>query len=111
VVGVVNSRQLELVTIAALAGRPVIVVVMGAPYLAAQVHEAGTSVVVVYSCRAAAAEAAVAAVLGEQGTPGRLPVALPAAPLGFGLDPVGSRSAARPHSPAGAFAPSSRLGP
>lgn len=110
VVGVVNSRQLELVTIAALTGRPVLVVVMGAPYLAAQVHEAGTSVMLVYSYRPEATAAAAAALLGEEGTPGRLPVALPGAPFGFGLDPVGSRSAARPRAPASAV-PASRLAP
>lgn len=111
VVGVVNSRQLELVTIAALTGRPVIVVIMGAPYLLAQMHETGPTVVVVYSYRPAATAAAAAALLGEQGTPGRLPVALPGVPLGSGLDPLGSRSAERPRRPAGAVAPVSRLGP
>jgi beta-N-acetylhexosaminidase len=92
VVGVTNSRQLELAAIATLAGRPVVVVVMGAPYLAAQVHGQAT-VLLVYSYRASAAEAAAGALLGELGTPGRLPVALPGSPLGSGLDPVGARAA------------------
>lgn len=92
VVGVVNSRQLELVTIAALCGKPVIGVVLGAPYLAAQVHEAKV-VLATYSYREAAAEAAAAALSGEQGTPGRLPVTLPRLPFGHGLDPVGRRLA------------------
>jgi beta-N-acetylhexosaminidase len=111
VVGVVNSRQLELVTIAALTGRPVMVVVMGAPYLVSQMHETGPTVVVVYSYRPAATAAAAGALLGEHGTPGRLPVALPGAPLGFGLDPLGSRSAERPRLPAGTISPASRMGP
>lgn len=93
VVGVVNSRQLELVTIAALAGKPVIAVVLGAPYLAAKVHEAKV-VLATYSYREAATEAAAAALLGERGTPGKLPVTLPRLPFGHGLDPVGRRVAA-----------------
>jgi hypothetical protein len=32
--------------------------------------------------------------LGEQGTPGKLPVALPRLPFGHGLDPVGNRQVA-----------------
>ncbi|MFZ5446089.1 MAG: beta-N-acetylhexosaminidase [Myxococcota bacterium] len=103
VVGVVNSRQLELVTNAALAGKPVIAVVLGAPYLAAQAHEAKV-VLATYSYRDAATEAAAAALLGETGTPGRLPVTLPSMPFGFGLDPVGRRFAenAKPDAPRGA---------
>lgn len=92
VVGIVNSRQLELVTNAALSGKPVISVVLGAPYLAAQVH-ASKVVLATYSYREAATEAVAAALLGEQGTPGRLPVALPRLPFGHGLDPVGRRVA------------------
>jgi beta-N-acetylhexosaminidase len=93
VVAVVNSRQLELVTVAALAGKPVIAVVLGAPYLAAKVHEAKV-VLATYSHREAATEAAAAALLGERGTPGKLPVTLPRLPFGYGLDPVGRRVAA-----------------
>lgn len=93
VVAVVNSRQLELVTVAALAGKPVIAVVLGAPYLAAKVHEAKV-VLATYSHREAATEAAAAALLGERGTPGKLPVTLPRLPFGHGLDPVGRRVAA-----------------
>jgi beta-N-acetylhexosaminidase len=95
VVGVTNSRQLELASIAALEGKPVVVVVMGAPYLATQVHLKAT-VLLVYSYRASASEAAAAALTGELGTPGRLPVVLPGAPLGWGLDPVGARADRRP---------------
>lgn len=94
VVGVVNSRQLELVTNAALAGKPVIAVVMGAPYLAAQAHEARV-VLAVYSYREAAAQAAARALTGEKGTPGKLPVALPRLPFGHGLNPVGGRVSSR----------------
>lgn len=111
VVGVVNSRQLELVTMAGLTGRPVMVVVLGAPYLATQVHERGTTVMLVYSYRPSATRAAAAALVGEQGTPGRLPVALPGAPLGFGLDPIGSRSARRAGPVASPLGGATRLGP
>ena len=90
---VVNSRQLELVTVAALSSKPVIAVVLGAPYLAAKVHEAKV-VLATYSHREAATEAAAAALLGERGTPGKLPVTLPRLPFGHGLDPVGRRVAA-----------------
>lgn len=93
VVGVVNSRQLELAAIAALSGKPVITVILGAPYLAAQVHTSKV-VLATYSYREAATEAAAAALLGEQGTPGKLPVALPRLPFGHGLDPVGNRQVA-----------------
>jgi beta-N-acetylhexosaminidase len=91
-VGVVNSRQLDLVTMAQLSGKPVVVVVMGLPYLGAQVPQAN-AVMAVYSFRESATEAAAAALFGEQGTPGKLPVALPRYPFGFGLDPVGQRGA------------------
>jgi beta-N-acetylhexosaminidase len=94
VVGVTNSRQLELVTNAALAGRPVITVVLGNPYLAAQTHESKV-VLATYSYREAATEAAVAAIAGEKGTPGRLPVTLPRLPFGHGLDPLGHRLASK----------------
>jgi beta-N-acetylhexosaminidase len=92
IVGIVNTRQLELVTMAHLAGKPVVVVVMGLPYLGAQVPEAKV-VLAVYSYRESATEAAAAALFGEAGTPGKLPVALPRFPFGFGLDPVGERMA------------------
>jgi beta-N-acetylhexosaminidase len=95
IVGVVNSRQLELATMAQLSGKPVVVVVMGLPYLGAQVPTAN-AVLAVYSFRDSATEAAAAAMFGEQGTPGRLPVALPRFPFGFGLDPVGERMAKQP---------------
>jgi beta-N-acetylhexosaminidase len=93
VVGVVNSRQLELVTIAALTGKPVIVVVLGAPYLASQLHAEAKVVLATYSYREAATEAVAAALMGERGTPGRLPVTLSTLPFGHGLDPVGRRVA------------------
>lgn len=92
VVGVANSRQLELVAIAALTGKPVVTVVLGAPYLASQAH-LSKAIVAVYSSRPEAADAAAAALVGEQGTPGRLPVALGKWPYGFGLDPGGERLA------------------
>ncbi len=104
VVSVTNSRQLELVTNAALSGRPVITVVLGAPYLAAQVH-ASKVVLLTYSYREAATEAAVAAIVGEKGTPGKLPVALPQLPFGHGLDPVGRRLASQQAAPAPGGAP------
>jgi beta-N-acetylhexosaminidase len=91
IVGVVNSRQLELVTIAALTGKPVVVVVMGVPYLGAQVPEAKT-VLAIYSSRPSATEAVAAALFGENGTPGKLPVTIPRMPFGFGLNPIGERA-------------------
>lgn len=94
VVGVANSRQLELVTNAALAGKPVIAVVLGAPYLAAQAHEAKV-VLATYSYREAATEAAAAALAGEQGTPGKLPVSLPRLKFGFGIDTAGRMARGR----------------
>jgi beta-N-acetylhexosaminidase len=99
VVGVVNSRQLELVTNAALAGRPVVTVVLGAPYLATQAHLA-KAIIAVYSARPEAADAAASTLVGEHGTPGRLPVALGKWPYGFGLDPGGERIAGAPQRPA-----------
>jgi beta-N-acetylhexosaminidase len=56
-------------------------------------------VLALYTYRASSAEAAAAALFGEQGTPGRLPVSLPHYPFGHGLDPVGdatAKKAARP---------------
>ncbi|MBS1153347.1 MAG: Beta-hexosaminidase [Myxococcaceae bacterium] len=94
VVGVVNARQLELVTMAALSGKPVLVVVMGLPYLGAQMPDVKT-VMVVYSSRETATEAATAALFGEYGTPGKLPVTMQKMPFGFGINPVGEKRAAR----------------
>ncbi|WP_309890176.1 glycoside hydrolase family 3 protein [Archangium sp.] len=85
VVGVVNSRQLELVTLAAATGRPVLVVSMGLPYLAELADEA-RAVLAIYSYQPAATEAAAAALFGEIGTPGRLPVELNRLAFGHGLD-------------------------
>ncbi|HEX8826230.1 MAG TPA: glycoside hydrolase family 3 C-terminal domain-containing protein, partial [Archangium sp.] len=85
VVGVVNSRQLELVTLAAATGRPVLVVSMGLPYLAELADEA-RAVLAVYSYQPVATEAAAAALFGEIGTPGRLPVGLSRLAFGHGLD-------------------------
>lgn len=85
VVGLINSRQLELVTMAAAAGRPVVVVAMGLPYFAEHVPEA-KAVLATYSYRPSAAAAAAAALFGEQGTPGKLPVSLYRFPFGHGLD-------------------------
>jgi beta-N-acetylhexosaminidase len=84
IAGVINSRQLELVTMAAAARRPVIVVAMGLPYLVERVPEA-KAVMAVYSYRSSATEAAVASIFGEQGTPGKLPVSLTRYPFGHGL--------------------------
>lgn len=103
VVGVANSRHVELVAMAALTGRPVVAVVLGAPYLATQVHQA-KAVLITYSPRESLTEAAAAALAGERGTPGRLPVRLSRHPFGHGLDPVGSRSASRA-GPAAAGSP------
>jgi beta-N-acetylhexosaminidase len=94
IVGVANGLQLDLVTMTALAGKPVVVVVMGVPYLGAQVPQAQT-VLVTYSFRESSTEAAAAALFGENGTPGKLPVTLPLMPFGFGLDPIGDQAAAR----------------
>ncbi|HZH02182.1 MAG TPA: glycoside hydrolase family 3 C-terminal domain-containing protein, partial [Myxococcaceae bacterium] len=88
VVGVFNSRQLELVRAAASSGKPVTVVSMGLPYLVEQVPEA-KAVLALYSFRRSSAEAGVAALFGEQGTPGKLPVSLKQFPFGHGLNPVG----------------------
>ncbi|WP_245918753.1 beta-N-acetylhexosaminidase [Melittangium boletus] len=85
VVGLINSYQLELVTLAASTGRPVVVVSMGLPYLAEQADEA-RAVLAVYSYQPAATEAAAAALFGEIGTPGRLPVGLSRLHFGHGLD-------------------------
>jgi beta-N-acetylhexosaminidase len=85
VVGVVNAQQLDLVTVAQLTGKPVVVVVMGAPYLGTQVPGA-SAVLSVYSYRDSMAEAAARALTGELAPVGRLPVAMPRMPFGFGLD-------------------------
>jgi beta-N-acetylhexosaminidase len=90
VVGVINSRQLELVTMAAAANRPVLVVSMGLPYLVEFVPEA-KAVLALYSYSAVSAEAAADALVGDQGTPGRLPVSLQRYRRGFGLDLAGQK--------------------
>lgn len=90
VIGVVNSHQIELATVAQLSGKPVVVVVMGAPYLGAQLPTA-SAVLTVYSYRESMAEAAVRALVGELAPTGRLPVAMPKMPFGFGLDVNGRR--------------------
>jgi beta-N-acetylhexosaminidase len=94
VVGMINSRQLELVTLAAATGRPVLVVSMGLPYLAEQADEA-RAVLAVYSHQPAATEAAAAALFGEIGTPGRLPVEVGRLASGHGLDSPGPGRTAR----------------
>ncbi|ADO69422.1 beta-N-acetylhexosaminidase [Stigmatella aurantiaca] len=93
VVGVINARQLELVTAAAATGRPVAVVSMGLPYLTEQVVEA-RAVLAVYSYQPAATDAAAAALFGEIGTPGRLPVNLRELHFGHGLELTGRKQAA-----------------
>ncbi len=100
VVGVINSRQVELVTAAASTGRPVLAVTLGLPYLAEHVHEA-KAVLAVYSYREVSANAAAAALFGEQGTPGKLPVSLGRFPFGHGLDPVGEALAKKASSASG----------
>jgi beta-N-acetylhexosaminidase len=90
VVGVINSRQLDLVTMAAAANRPVIVVSMGLPYLVEFVPEA-KAVLALYSYRGVSAEAAADALVGGQGTPGHLPVTLQHYRRGFGLDLGGQK--------------------
>ncbi len=72
VVGVINSRQLDLVALAAASGKPVVVVSMGLPYLTGQVEDA-KAVLAVYSYRPVSAEAAAAALFGERGTPASSP--------------------------------------
>jgi len=95
VVGVINSRQLDLVTMAAAARRPVVVVSMGLPYLVERVPEA-KAVLAVYSYRSSATEAAAASIFGEQGTPGKLPVSLSRYPFGHGLQLQAAREPAAP---------------
>jgi beta-N-acetylhexosaminidase len=93
VVGLISSRQVELVTAAAATGRPVVVVSMGLPYLTERVEEA-RAVLAVYSYQPASTSAAAAALFGEIGTPGRLPVNLRRLTFGHGLNPVGQKQAA-----------------
>lgn len=90
VVGVVNSHQSELVMLAQLSGKPVVAVVMGAPYLGVQLPAASV-VLTVYSYRESTAAAAAKALVGSLRPSGRLPVALPRMPFGFGLDVSGRR--------------------
>ncbi len=87
IVSLVNRNQVELFTIAALSNKPLVAVVMGVPYLALQVPQAAV-ILSTYSYRDSASEAAAAALFGEQGTPGKLPVAMSQLPFGFGLNPV-----------------------
>ena len=101
VVGMINSKQLELVTLAAASGKPVVVVSMGLPYLAELANEA-KAVLALYSYRPSATEAAAAALFGEVGTSGKLPVTLKSMPFGHGLSgktasgaAVGQRTDAR----------------
>jgi beta-N-acetylhexosaminidase len=100
VVGLINSRQAELVTMAAATGKPVVVVSMGLPYLAEMVDEA-RAVLAVYSYQPASTAAATAALFGEIGTPGRLPVNLRLFNFGHGLNPVGQQQAAASRGSAG----------
>jgi len=66
---------------------------MGLPYLVEQVKDA-RAVLAVYSYQDSSAEAAAAALFGEIGTPGRLPVTLSKKlPWGYGLDAVGKQHA------------------
>jgi beta-N-acetylhexosaminidase len=97
VVGLINSHQAELVTMAAATGRPVVVVSMGLPYLAEMVDEA-RAVLAVYSYQPASTAAAAAALFGEIGTPGQLPVNLRMFHFGHGLNPVGQQQAAAPRN-------------
>ena len=87
IVSLVNTRQVELFNIAALSNKPLVAIVMGVPYLALQVPQASV-ILSTYSYRDSASEAAAASLFGEQGTPGKLPVAMRALPFGFGLNPV-----------------------
>jgi beta-N-acetylhexosaminidase len=98
VVGLINSNQVDLVTMAAATGRPVVVVSMGLPYLAEMVEEA-RAVVAVYSFQPASTSAAAAALFGEIGTPGRLPVNLRLLSFGHGLNPVGKKQEATDPAP------------
>jgi beta-N-acetylhexosaminidase len=100
VVGLVNSHQLELVTLAAATGRPVLVVSMGLPYHAERLDEA-RAVLAVYSYQPSATEAAAAALFGEIGTPGRLPVGLTRLAFGHGLEAVGRKQASAAPPPRG----------
>jgi beta-N-acetylhexosaminidase len=84
VVGIINSRQLELVTMAKLSGKPVVAVVLGNPYLASQIHDAEV-VLVTYSYRKESAAAAASALAGRIATKGVLPVALPGYQFGSGI--------------------------
>ena len=68
---------------------------MGLPYLAEQADEA-RAVLAVYSYQPAATEAAAAALFGEIGTPGRLPVELNRLAFGHGLDAPRREQAAAP---------------
>ena len=98
VVGLVNAHQLEFVREVARAGRPVVVVALGLPYLAERALEARV-VLAVYSSQPAATEAAAAALFGEIGTPGRLPVGLSRLTFGHGLE-APRREQARVGAPA-----------
>jgi beta-N-acetylhexosaminidase len=98
VVGLINTRQQELVTMAAATGRPVAVVSMGLPYLAERVEEA-RAVLAIYSYQPAATDAAASALFGEIGTPGRLPVNLRELHFGHGLELTGRKQAAATPAP------------
>ncbi|MBL9037942.1 MAG: beta-N-acetylhexosaminidase [Archangium sp.] len=76
VLGIINRRQLELLE-AIDPAQPVVVVLMGLPYLADRVGRA-QAVLLTYSYRAEAAEAVANTLFGLAGAPGVLPVVLPA---------------------------------
>ncbi|MGQ0504366.1 MAG: beta-N-acetylhexosaminidase [Myxococcaceae bacterium] len=84
VVGLMNSRQHEFIPLAMATGKPVIVVSLGLPYYAEQV-EAARTVLAVYSYREVSTDAAAAALFGEIGTEGQLPVTLIHYPFGHHL--------------------------
>lgn len=107
VIGVVNTHQLELVTVAQLSGKPVVGVVMGAPYLGAKLDGAAV-VLTVYSYRKSMAQAAAKALSGELMPAGRLPVGLPKMPFGFGLDVNGRRLPTAAQAGRGALTPAAQ---
>jgi beta-N-acetylhexosaminidase len=83
VVAVSRRSDAEWVVNAQLSGTPVVAVVLGPPYLASLVRDA-QGVVLAYSSHPDAQEAAIDALTLGSDWPGKLPVALPPWPFGFG---------------------------
>ena len=100
----IPTRMAEWISALETAGKPVVAVSFGSPYLLRSFPSIGTYLVA-WSAAGVSQEAAARAVLGESAITGKLPVSLPGHPRGTGIDRAArAASGARPRErvPAGA---------